>query len=501
MKVQNLAAGLLLAALPFVAYPVMAANYPVQGHVDGVTTTSSGAVLLTGWACNRGWTWGSNQVDVYAGATAGNGGTKLGVWWADQPSEPAVSQICETTGVPHRFYITLTISMRQQHAGKLLYVYGFALPGSGNNVLLNGSGQHAVPAAPAVNDSTYYIHSDRLGSNVVMTDTNARVVARTEYTAYGAAVQNTSKNETPGYTGHYEDPLTGLTYMQARYYDADLGRFISIDPVGAMPGDVFNFARYAYANNSPMMFTDPTGMVAAACTSSATMLPDGSWSVTGGGCTGGGGSGGVAGWFPGWGSGSSGGWLGPGGGGGGGAGGRPVTNYAPVTSVANRPPDTPTFLGFTRRERAFASMFDNQLGGWNRFMNYLHDNDFNISIGFGAASQVMPDYADAEIGIAIDTSYTFCTYRSVSGGVGVGGVWGTAGLAGGLGTGALASGSQTSYGAYWQGGEGAAGEGKVSHVSGGGHSFARGIVGASASATGASLSAGTFVSHTIYRCL
>lgn len=101
-----------------------------------------------------------------------------------------------------------------------------------------------------VSDGTYHIHADRLGSNVVMTDANARVVAKTEYTAYGAAAQNTHKDETAGYTGHYEDPLTGLTYMQARYYDADLGRFLSVDPATSTSGDIFNFARYVCADTS-----------------------------------------------------------------------------------------------------------------------------------------------------------------------------------------------------------------------------------------------------------
>ena len=333
------AAQAVLACLCLATAGVMAAPLnPVLGHVDGITTTGAGEVLLAGWACNKGWSWTSPQVDVYAGAPAGQGGTKLGVYRTNQPSEAAVSQHCQTSGINHRFAITLTISMRQQFAGKALYVYGFAMPGQGNNILLNGSGQFTVPAAPAVADSIYYIHADRLGSNVVMTDANANVVVRTEYTAYGAAAQNTSKNETAGYTGHYEDPLTGLTYMQARYYDADLGRFISIDPVGAIPGDIFNFARYVYANNSPMMFTDPTGMVAQACKSDAVINSDGSWSVTGSGCMGSsGGSGGVASWFPGWGGDATNVGKEPSVG-----GGRPVTDLAAVTVAASRPPNVET---------------------------------------------------------------------------------------------------------------------------------------------------------------
>ena len=40
----------------------------------------------------------------------------------------------------------------------------------------------------------------------------------------------------PGYTGHVNDPDTGLVYMQARYYDPGWGGFLSVDPVGAESG-------------------------------------------------------------------------------------------------------------------------------------------------------------------------------------------------------------------------------------------------------------------------
>ncbi|MGS0998314.1 RHS repeat-associated core domain-containing protein [Rhodanobacter sp. UC4451_H18] len=57
------------------------------------------------------------------------------------------------------------------------------------------------------------------------------------------------------------DPDTGLVYMQARYYDPAVGRFLSVDPVGPSPGNTFNFTRYDYANANPINRTDPTGRV------------------------------------------------------------------------------------------------------------------------------------------------------------------------------------------------------------------------------------------------
>ena len=46
--------------------------------------------------------------------------------------------------------------------------------------------------------------------------------------------------------------------MQARYYDPVIGRFYSNDPIGFR--DVHSFNRYAYANNNPYSYIDPTGM-------------------------------------------------------------------------------------------------------------------------------------------------------------------------------------------------------------------------------------------------
>ncbi len=54
------------------------------------------------------------------------------------------------------------------------------------------------------------------------------------------------------YAGAYRDPLWGGYYLQARWYDPDLGTFLSRDP---MPG----FHPYSYADGSPVMNTDPTG--------------------------------------------------------------------------------------------------------------------------------------------------------------------------------------------------------------------------------------------------
>ena len=53
---------------------------------------------------------------------------------------------------------------------------------------------------------------------------------RTRYEAYGNTGAGTVPNSI-GFTGHVNDPGTGLVYMQQRYYDPIAARFMSNDPV------------------------------------------------------------------------------------------------------------------------------------------------------------------------------------------------------------------------------------------------------------------------------
>ncbi|WP_249040906.1 RHS repeat domain-containing protein [Marilutibacter maris] len=103
-----------------------------------------------------------------------------------------------------------------------------------------------------------YQHTDALGSPAVVTDASRVVVERSEYEPYGK-VLNRPLKDGPGYTGHVEDTATGLIYAQQRYYDDDIGRFLSVDPVTPYDDPVGQFNRYRYGNNNPYRYTDPDG--------------------------------------------------------------------------------------------------------------------------------------------------------------------------------------------------------------------------------------------------
>jgi RHS repeat-associated protein len=84
------------------------------------------------------------------------------------------------------------------------------------------------------------------------------VLSRMSYTPYG---QPTMPMDGVGYTGHFIDVGTQLTYMQQRYYDPQVGRFLSTDPMPTHANTAWNFNRYNYAANNPYRFTDPDGRV------------------------------------------------------------------------------------------------------------------------------------------------------------------------------------------------------------------------------------------------
>ncbi|SHL55395.1 RHS repeat-associated core domain-containing protein [Rhodanobacter sp. OK091] len=106
----------------------------------------------------------------------------------------------------------------------------------------------------------HYYYTDPQGTVLAKADASGAIIATYDYAPYGTAVASMSPAPNgPGYTGHVNDPDTGLVYMQARYYDPSTGRFLSADPIDPTPGNVFNFSRYDYVNNNPILNTDPTG--------------------------------------------------------------------------------------------------------------------------------------------------------------------------------------------------------------------------------------------------
>jgi RHS repeat-associated protein len=115
----------------------------------------------------------------------------------------------------------------------------------------------ALPLHAAA-ETVEYFHTDALGTPIAVTDASGNLIEASEYEPYGKLL-NRPLTDGPGFTGHVQDTATGLTYMQQRYYDPVIGRFLSLDPVRADSISGSNFNRYWYGNNNPYKFLDPDG--------------------------------------------------------------------------------------------------------------------------------------------------------------------------------------------------------------------------------------------------
>ena len=90
------------------------------------------------------------------------------------------------------------------------------------------------------------------------------------YDAWGNLTTTSSKNNffTDAslfkYRGYIYDWDTGFYYLQSRYYDPEVGRFINADGYINANSDIIGYNMYAYCSNNPVNFVDPKGGFAEA---------------------------------------------------------------------------------------------------------------------------------------------------------------------------------------------------------------------------------------------
>ena len=115
---------------------------------------------------------------------------------------------------------------------------------------------------------TYFYRRDCQGNIIAILDNNGAVVVEYKYDAWGNHEAEVASeyyvalaNLNPfRYRGYYFDEETGLYYLQTRYYDPEVGRFIFRDSIEyADPETICGLNLYAYCGNNPVMNVDPTG--------------------------------------------------------------------------------------------------------------------------------------------------------------------------------------------------------------------------------------------------
>jgi RHS repeat-associated protein len=117
-----------------------------------------------------------------------------------------------------------------------------------------------------------YLHADRLGSIIAMSDSTGTVTNKNKYSPFG---EGAPVGTTFGFTGQRYDAETGLYYYKNRHYSPAIGRFLQTDPIGygiklddcgcgcscssSSPTQA-SVNLYGYAGNNPLNKIDPLGL-------------------------------------------------------------------------------------------------------------------------------------------------------------------------------------------------------------------------------------------------
>jgi RHS repeat-associated protein len=117
-----------------------------------------------------------------------------------------------------------------------------------------------TPSASGSATVAAYYHHDVMGSTVAATEPGYSGAAMVfNYSDFGVPGAGSGLSYT--YAGYRYDSETGLYYVNARYYNPNLGRFLQTDPIGMSGGTNL----YAYVGNDPINLFDPTGHGASIC--------------------------------------------------------------------------------------------------------------------------------------------------------------------------------------------------------------------------------------------
>src|SRR5207253_2711668 len=110
--------------------------------------------------------------------------------------------------------------------------------------------------------TTSYDLADGLGSITSLSNTAGALANTYTYDSFGKLTASMGTVVNPfQYTARDYDSETGLRYYRARFYDQNVGRFISEDPIRFSGGVDF----YAYVRNSPVNLFDPMGLAEGCC--------------------------------------------------------------------------------------------------------------------------------------------------------------------------------------------------------------------------------------------
>lgn len=225
------------------------------GCPRGTTYTINDAQQMTGKSTSTG-PWSYDQIGNETAADSTPDYTRTGETWTDHSQMSAIT----VNGKTYAGQYGSTDQSERIKLGDTVFHNG-PLGLSAKTTAGTDMGFNREPGGTlnsmTTGGKTYFYLTDALGSVVALADTDGNKVDSYTYSPRGVRILAQSSEPVAQpyrFAGNYQDP-TGLYHLQARYYDANIGRFTQPDPSGQEQNP------YLYAEGDPVNRIDPNGTI------------------------------------------------------------------------------------------------------------------------------------------------------------------------------------------------------------------------------------------------
>ena len=157
----------------------------------------------------------------------------------------------KTVGTKTYTYVYAGGKLLQQTDGTNTWNFAYAANGNPFSLTYNGT--------------TYYYITNQMGDVMYLVNATGTRVAAYTYDPYGKVLTATGTMATVNplrYRGYYYDTETGFYYLQSRYYDPAICRFINADGYASTGQSVVGYNMFSYCNNHPTGMRDISGNMA-----------------------------------------------------------------------------------------------------------------------------------------------------------------------------------------------------------------------------------------------
>ncbi|MDQ0930927.1 HYD1 signature containing ADP-ribosyltransferase family protein [Streptomyces turgidiscabies] len=196
------------------------------------------------------------------------GGNPQSLLWNDTGK---LSEVTEANGSKTSYLYDESGSrlLRKDSTGTTVY-----LPGTELKLSADGTKKEATryyeyagqTVAVRTAGKVSFLASDHHGTGELAVDSATGAISQRRFDPFGVERGETTgaRPGEKGFVGGTIDASTGLTHLGAREYDPTIGKFISVDPIidYTQPQQING---YAYANNSPVTYADPSGLITPEC--------------------------------------------------------------------------------------------------------------------------------------------------------------------------------------------------------------------------------------------